>query len=88
LYTFGNAPRNPLRGSKFVATDLSLMKNVPLAKAVQFQIRAEVFKSIQYGQLQQSERRIRHRTVRAHQLRPEHAADAARWETDVLGRSE
>jgi hypothetical protein len=42
-FTFGNAPRNLLRGPKFVSTDLSLLKNVPLAKAVQFQIRAEIF---------------------------------------------
>jgi hypothetical protein len=42
-FTFGNAPRNLLRGPKFAATDLSLMKNVPLGGNVQFQIRAEIF---------------------------------------------
>ena len=42
-FTFGNAPRNVLRGPKFAATDLSLMKNVPLGGNVQFQIRAEIF---------------------------------------------
>ena len=42
-FTFGNTPRNALRGPKFAATDLSLLKNVPLAGHVQFQIRAEIF---------------------------------------------
>jgi hypothetical protein len=42
-YTFGNAPRNLLRGPKFVSTDLSMMKNIPIARTVQFQIRAEIF---------------------------------------------
>ena len=42
-FTFGDAPRNVLRGPKFAATDLSLMKNVPLGGNVQFQIRAEIF---------------------------------------------
>ena len=34
---------NLLRGPKFSATDLSLMKNIPPAKAGQFQTRGEVF---------------------------------------------
>jgi hypothetical protein len=42
-FTFGNAPRNVLRGPKFVTTDLSMMKNIPLGGTVQFQVRAEVF---------------------------------------------
>jgi hypothetical protein len=51
-YTFGNAPRNVLRGPKYAATDLSLMKNVPLRGHVQFQIRAEIFNAfntVNYG---------------------------------------
>src|SRR4029078_5215677 len=51
-YTFGDAPRNVLRGTKFAATDLSLMKNVPLRGHVQFQIRAEIFNAfntVNYG---------------------------------------
>ena len=51
-FTFGNAPRNVLRGPKFAATDLSLMKNVPLGKTVRFQIRAEMFNAfntVNYG---------------------------------------
>jgi hypothetical protein len=42
-FTFGNASRNILRGPKFVTTDLSMMKNVPIGRGVQFQIRAEIF---------------------------------------------
>ena len=42
-FTFGNTPRNVLRGPKYAATDLSLMKNIPLGGNAQFQIRAEIF---------------------------------------------
>jgi hypothetical protein len=43
LFTFGNAPRNVLRGPKFVSTDLSLMKSFPLGSGADFQFRAEIF---------------------------------------------
>jgi hypothetical protein len=42
-FTFGNAPRNVLRGPKYVSTDLSMIKNVPLSGNVKFQIRVEMF---------------------------------------------
>jgi len=42
-YTFGNAPRNLLRGPKFMSTDLTMMKNIPLGTRLRVQIRAEVF---------------------------------------------
>jgi hypothetical protein len=51
-FTFGNAPRNVLRGSKFVSTDLSLMKNVPLGGDARVQIRVEIFNlfnNVNYG---------------------------------------
>ncbi len=51
-FTFGNAPRNVLRGPKFASTDLSMMKNVPLGGKVQFQLRAEIFNifnTVNYG---------------------------------------
>jgi Carboxypeptidase regulatory-like domain len=51
-YTFGNAPRNVLRGPKFASSDLSLMKNIPLGGARRFQIRAEIFNffgQVNYG---------------------------------------
>jgi hypothetical protein len=51
-FTFGNAPRNVLRGPKFAATDLSLMKNFPLGGTAQFQFRAEIFNAfntVNYG---------------------------------------
>ncbi len=52
LHTFGNAPRNVLRGPKFSSTDLSLMKNFPIGGDVQFQFRAELFNAfnqVNYG---------------------------------------
>jgi hypothetical protein len=51
-YTFGNAPRNVLRGPKSIVTDLSLMKNFPLGGGRQFQFRAEMFNAfnrVNYG---------------------------------------
>jgi hypothetical protein len=51
-YTFGNAPRNVLRGPKAVITDLSMMKNIPVAGTVRFQVRAEIFNAfnhVNYG---------------------------------------
>jgi len=42
-FTFGNAPRNVLRGPKFASTDVTLMKNVPLASRMKIQIRAEIY---------------------------------------------
>jgi hypothetical protein len=51
-YTFGNAPRNVLRGPKAVITDLSLVKNVPVGGTVRLQIRAEIFNAfnnVNYG---------------------------------------
>ena len=51
-FTFGNAPRNLLRGPKSVSTDLSLMKNFPLGRGAQFQFRAEMFNAfnnVNYG---------------------------------------
>ncbi|MDP9322345.1 MAG: TonB-dependent receptor [Acidobacteriota bacterium] len=51
-FTFGNAPRNVLRGPKFASTDVSLMKNIPLGGAMRFQVRAEIynlFNNVNYG---------------------------------------
>ena len=51
-FTFGNAPRNLLRGPGFVNTDLSLMKNVPIGGGARFQFRAEfynIFNNVNYG---------------------------------------
>jgi hypothetical protein len=51
-FTFGNAPRNVLRGPKSVTTDLSLMKNFPIGGGAQFQFRAEIFNAfnnVNYG---------------------------------------
>jgi hypothetical protein len=51
-YTFGNAPRNVLRGPKAMVTDLSLVKNVPVSGAMRVQIRAEIFNAfntVNYG---------------------------------------
>ncbi len=51
-FTFGNAPRNLLRGPKSSITDVALVKNVPFGDNVKFQIRAEifnVFNTVNYG---------------------------------------
>ncbi|HJZ74512.1 MAG TPA: TonB-dependent receptor [Vicinamibacterales bacterium] len=51
-YTFGNAPRNVLRGPKAMITDLSLVKNVPVSGSMRVQIRAEIFNAfntVNYG---------------------------------------
>jgi hypothetical protein len=51
-FTFGNADRNILRGPKFVNTDLSLMKSVPLQRGVRVQFRIEIFNlfnTVNYG---------------------------------------
>jgi len=51
-YTFGNAPRNVLRGPKAMFTDLSLVKNVPVSGPMRVQIRAEIFNAfntVNYG---------------------------------------
>jgi hypothetical protein len=42
-FTFGNAPRNVLRGPKFVQTDLSMAKYIPLGGATRLQVRAEIY---------------------------------------------
>ena len=51
-FTFGNTPRDVLRGPKSVTTDLSLMKNFPIGGGAQFQFRAEIFNAfntVNYG---------------------------------------
>jgi len=42
-FTFGNAPRNLLRGYSSIVTDLSLQKSFGLGGRTRFQFRAEVF---------------------------------------------
>jgi hypothetical protein len=41
--TYGNAPRNLLRGPGDFVTDVSVIKNVPLAGRTQFQLRGEIY---------------------------------------------
>ena len=43
LFTYGNAPRNLLRGAGDILTDLSLMKSFPVRGRTYFQFRAEMF---------------------------------------------
>ena len=83
-FTFGNADRNILRGPKYVNTDLSLMKNVPLGGSATFQIRVEmfnIFNTVNWGNP--------NATVRQHGVRPHHvcgrdAAGAAGGKGTVL----
>ena len=42
-FTFGNTPRNYLRGPKFSSTDVSFMKLIPIRGNSRIQLRAEVF---------------------------------------------
>jgi outer membrane receptor protein involved in Fe transport len=42
-FTFGNASRNLLRGPKYMQTDLSLIKNVPIGGTARVQVRLEFF---------------------------------------------
>jgi hypothetical protein len=42
-FTFGNTPRNVLRGPKWVTTDLALVKTVGVGGTAQVQFRAEIF---------------------------------------------
>jgi Carboxypeptidase regulatory-like domain/TonB dependent receptor len=52
MFTFGSADRNILRGPKFVSTDLSLLKNVPLGGSARLQVRVEmfnIFNNVNYG---------------------------------------
>ena len=51
-FTFGNADRNILRGPKFMSTDLSFMKTVPIGGGARFQFRAEmynIFNNVNYA---------------------------------------
>jgi hypothetical protein len=43
LYTFGNTPRNVLRGPKWVQTDLSAIKDFALRGTARLQVRADIF---------------------------------------------
>jgi len=51
-FTFGNTPRNVLRGPSSKVTDLSFSKNFPVGGDVRLQLRAEVFNvfnTVNYG---------------------------------------
>ena len=73
-FTFGNAPRNVLRGPKSVITDLSLVKNVPARRQRAVPDPRGDLQRVQHRQLWQPERRVRLRDVRPYQLRGQHAA--------------
>ena len=52
-FTFGNAPRNVLRGPKSVITDLSMAKNIAVSQNMRLQVRLEIFNAfnnVNYGQ--------------------------------------
>ena len=52
-FTFGNAPRNVLRGPKSVITDLSMAKNIAVGQDMRLQVRLEIFNAfnnVNYGQ--------------------------------------
>jgi hypothetical protein len=52
MFTFGNAPRNVLRGPSSKVTDLALSKYFPVGGSVRLQVRAEIFNlfnTVNYG---------------------------------------
>jgi hypothetical protein len=52
-FTFGNASRNVLRGPKYMSTDLSFAKYIPVGSTMRLQVRAELynaFSNVNYGQ--------------------------------------
>ena len=52
-FTFGDAPRNVLRGPKSVITDLSMAKNIAVGHDMRLQVRVEIFNAfnnVNYGQ--------------------------------------
>jgi hypothetical protein len=51
-FTFGNAPRNVVRAAGSNVTDMTLIKNIPIAGRTRFQLRAElynVFNKVNFG---------------------------------------
>jgi hypothetical protein len=47
-FTYGNAPRNLLRGPGDITTDLSLSKSFPIGGRARFQIRADIFNAFNH----------------------------------------
>jgi hypothetical protein len=50
-FTYGNTPRNILRGPGVMTTDLSLAKNFPIAGTTEFQLRVEAFNLLNHANL-------------------------------------
>jgi hypothetical protein len=50
-FTYGNTPRNMLRGPGVVTMDLALAKNFPIAGRTEFQLRVEAFNVLNHANL-------------------------------------
>ncbi len=82
-FTFGNDPRNLLRGPKSVTTDLSMAKDVPVGGNVRLQVRVELFNAFNNVNNGNPGASFGAATF-AYQLGRKHAADAAEVQVDLL----
>ena len=83
-FTYGNTPRNILRGPGRVTTDLSLAKNFQIRRTNAVPVPGRGLQPFQPRELRQPERDVRHGELRQDHLRRQHATAAARREDHLL----
>ena len=85
-FTYGNAPRNLLRGPGDILTDLSLLKNFPDRRASALPDPCRRVQCLQPRELRQPEWGVRHGEFRQNHVGRRHAPRGAGWEDSVLAR--